>query len=397
MLTLEEPYPHKTAFLQLGFRPFFAAGLGFGAISMFLWMLLYLNGWTLPNKEYASMTWHAHEMIFGFAMAVVAGFLLTAIRNWTNIQTIRRTPLLLLALVWLAARIAPFTGLDSSLLWAAIFDLLFGFALFIAALHPVVKSKQWKQMGIVSKLLLMLLANLAFYLGLFGIIEDGGHAGLYSGLYLILALVLTMARRMIPFFVEKAVGAPFQARNYRWIDISSLILFLAFAISDIIDPFSQLTAILGLLQFLLHSIRLKLWHHADIWKKPLLWVLYLAYVWLTLGFLLKAGSIWFGLSPYAAIHSFAYGGIGMITLGMMARVTLGHTGRNVFDPPKQLNTIFLLIAVGTIFRVIVPLLLPSWYTYWIATAQILWIAGFTYIFVIYLPMLIKARVDGRPG
>ena len=397
MLTLEEPYPHKTAFMQLGFRPFFAAAFLFAAFSIFTWMILFVNGWSLPTPEYPTMMWHAHEMVFGYSMAVVAGFLLTAIRNWTNIQTIQNTPLFLLAMLWLAARIAPFTGLKSAILWAAVFDTAFCLAFFAAAAYPLILAKQWIQIGIASKILFIAVANLFFYLGLLGVLEDGGSTGLYAGFYLIFALILTMARRLIPFFVEKAATPPRQILNFRWIDLSSLVLFLVFAIADLINPTSQIVAVLALLQFGLHAIRLKLWHHPDIWNKPLLWILYLAYAWITLGFFMKAGSVWFGLSPFAAIHSFAYGGFGMITIGMMARVSLGHTGRNVFDPPKQLNIIFLMMAAGSVCRILLPVLFPSYYIYWIVAAQLLWVAAFLAILVLYLPMLIKARVDGRPG
>ena len=397
MLSIEEPYPHKTAFLQMGFRPFFAAALGFGSISVAVWMLLFLNGWSLPDQQYPTILWHAHEMIFGYSIAVVAGFLLTAVRNWTNRQTLDKLPLLLLLLLWLFARLLPFTTFDYALLLAATADISFGFLLFFATLHPLILSRQWKQVGIASKLLLLVFCNLTFYFGLFGIVSDGGRIGIYAGFYLLLALVLTMIRRLIPFFIEKGIGEPFQAKNNRWIDISSLVLFLLFAIVDIAYPGNPMTAVLAFLQFLLHSLRLKFWYHKNIWIKPLLWILYVAYAWICIGFLLKSLSVWFGISPYLALHSFAYGGVGLISVGMMARVTLGHTGRNVFDPPRQLQSVFLLLSVGAVFRTLVPLLNTSLYTWWLVCSQILWTCALIIMLFIYLPMLIKARIDRRPG
>lgn len=397
MLNIEEPYPHKYAFLQLGFRPFFLIALASGALLIFAWMLLYLNGWSLPVSNYPTMLWHAHEMIFGYAMAVVAGFLLTAIKNWTNRQTLNKAPLLGLVGLWLIPRVLPFSGNDTLFIVGAGVDVLFGIVLFLAALYPLVKAKQWAQAGISSKLLMITAANLAFYLGLFGVLDDGGRIGLYAGFYLLLALILTMARRLIPFFIEKGIDATFQAKNYKWIDISSLVLFLLFAISDLVSPWSPITASLALAQFLLHSIRLYLWYHPGIWKKSLLWIIYTAYAWITIGFLLKALAIWVGISPYLAIHCFAYGGIGMMTLGMMARVSLGHTGRSVFNPPAQLNVIFVLLAIGSVFRIVFPLFDSSHYLWWIGISQVLWILAFLVALVIYLPMLIKARVDRRPG
>lgn len=397
MLNIEEPYPHKYAFLQLAFRPFFSVALAFAALSIFAWMLLYLNGWSLPVKNYPTMMWHAHEMIYGYAMAVVAGFLLTAIKNWTNRQTLNKAPLLGLVGLWLVPRLLPFSGNENLLIVGAVLDVLFGIALFFAALYPLLKAKQWAQAGIVSKLLMIAAANMAFYLGLFGVLNDGGRIGLYAGFYLLMALILTMARRLIPFFIEKGIDETFEAKNYKWIDISSLVLFLFFAISDLVAPWSHITAALALSQFLLHSIRLYLWYHPSIWKKSLLWVIYTAYAWITFGFLLKALAIWAGISPFLAVHGFAYGGFGMLTLGMMTRVSLGHTGRSVFNPPAQLNRIFMLLAAGSVFRIIFPLIDGSHYMWWIAASQILWIMAFLATLVIYLPMLIKARVDRRPG
>ncbi|MCB1756608.1 MAG: NnrS family protein [Gammaproteobacteria bacterium] len=397
MLNIEEPYPHKTAFLQLGFRPFFAASMAFAVLAIMAWMLFYLNGWSPLSTRYPAMLWHAHEMIFGYAMAVVAGFLLTAIRNWTNLPTLNNSPLLGLLLLWLAARLLPLSGAEALLPLAAILDLGFGLLLFFAALWPVARARQWKQAGIVSKLLLMFAANLAFYLGLFGVLPDGGRIGLYAGFYLILALILTMIRRLIPFFIEKGLDQPFQAKNNRWLDIASLVLFVLFAIADLVEPYGQLTAILAISQFFLHAVRLFNWHHPALWKKPLLWAIYSAYAWITLGFLLKALSIWAGFSPFIAVHSFAYGGIGMITLGMMTRVALGHTGRNVFAPPPQLGAIFLLLSLGAIFRIVVPIFDSTHYLWWVAIAQVFWILAFAATLIIYLPMLIRARIDGRPG
>ncbi len=397
ILNIEEPYTHKYAFLQLAFRPFFVAALAFGAISIIIWSLIYLNGWSLPGNHYLPITWHAHEMIFGYVMAVICGFLLTAIQNWTNLQTVQNKGLFVLLAFWLLARALPFVNIDGAIYIAAACDISFMLLFFIAALIPVVKAKQWMQVGITSKLLLLTICNAVFYLGVFTADPNYERFGLYGAFYLIMALVLTMIRRLIPFFVEKGLETPFQAKNAKWVDISSLVLFLVFAIADIINPISQLVAVLAIAQFALHSFRISGWYHIGIWKKPLLWVIVMAYAWITLGFLLKAFSIWASVSPYLALHGFAYGGFGMITLGMMTRVALGHTGRSVFDPPNILSFVFIAINIGAFFRVIVPLLDPPHYLWWVGLSQVFWILAFMVTLIVYFPMLIKARVDARPG
>ena len=147
--------------------------------------------------------WHAHEMLFGYAMAVIAGFLLTAIKNWTGQQTIRGQGLLLMFTLWLLARMLSLSAAAIPLAVMAMFDLLFMLMLVAATAYPVLKVKQYAQLGIISKLVLLLFSNALFYLGATGLIEEGVRWGLYSGLYMILALLLVMARRVIPFFIEK--------------------------------------------------------------------------------------------------------------------------------------------------------------------------------------------------
>jgi uncharacterized protein involved in response to NO len=400
-IELQRPSTHRYALTQLGFRPFFLLAAGFAVLSMVLWMALYSFAWQGLPAHYPSMTWHAHEMIFGYLLAVVAGFLLTAVKNWTGQQTLHKAPLMALALVWVLARLLPFSGLP--LMYTALADLSFQLVLTIALVQPIVRARQWQQLAIVGKLLFMLVANSLFYIGLVGVWSPGITLGLYMAFYLFVALTLTMARRVMPFFIEKGVGVAFTPRNYRWLDYASLGLFLSFMLTELsyiasgYAPLADLVTGLALIQIPLHSLRLVGWYHPNIWRKPLLWVLYIAYSWFILGFVLKALSAWLPLSPWLALHAFAYGGLSLMTLGMMARVILGHTGRNVFAPPSLLTSIFLFIIAGAIVRVLCVALWPQAQAVWILLAQISWITAFTLFLWIYAPMLLKARVDGRYG
>ncbi len=401
MLNIEPQYTGKTAFLHLGFRPFFFGAIAFGVVSVFLWLLLYTFGKNLLPSYYPINYWHAHEMIFGFSSAVITGFLLTAVKNWTGIQSINHKPLLIVFIFWLLARALAFVPVSWALPSLAIIDSLFLFSVFVAFSYPVIKVKQWKNLAFSGKLFLLFIANIIFYLGLLGYLNNGLNYGLYIGFYTVLAVIFNMGRRVIPFFIEKGLGCPFEAKNYRWIDQASLWLFLAFSVAAIFIPsasdWQMLVVALALLLAVIHSIRLYGWYHKAIWKKSLLWVLYTGYSWIVIGFILKAASILYGISPYLSIHAFSFGGIGMITAGMMARVSLGHTGNNVFEPPKILNLIFGLLFLGAIFRVILPLFLEQYYLHLMGMAQILWIIAFGLFFITYAPMLIKARKDGRYG
>jgi len=402
MLNIESPTPQKPfALLNLGFRPFFLLAASFGAISMLLWFIIYSTGHTaLLNPAFPSLWWHGHEMVFGYAMAVSAGFLLTAVRNWTGHATPQGIPLAILALLWLCARLLPFSMMEHALHWMALADLLFMLGLVVAIVIPIVRAKQWQQMPIVLKIALMGASNALFYAALLGYSPAQTLSwGLYAGLYLILSLIMMMGRRVIPFFIERGVAdAPVTLKNYKWLDISSLFLFLGFMLVEVFTPYSLLSQLLAACLFILHSIRLWGWYHFGIWSKPLLWILYLGYGFIVLGFALHALGSLLSISPWVALHAFAAGGIGLITSGMMSRIALGHTGRNVQQPPSAIRFIFIALIAGAIFRVILPLVLPaSLYGISIATAQLCWVLGFSLFVVIYAPILFQPRIDQRFG
>ena len=385
--------PNPFPFLNLGFRPFFfAAGLS-ATLLMLLWLIIYqFNTLTIYNLP--TQYWHAHEMIFGFAITVIAGFLLTAVKNWTGQQTINGTPLLLLFLLWLSARITFFIP-EIPLIIQAILDISFlVFTTFFIAL-PIIKSKSWSHIGIASKILLLAISHIVFYLGALGVLENGISWGLYSAFYLIVALIFVMARRVVPFFIEKGLGLQQELKNPKWLDISSLFLFLFYVIFEVFLQ-THIIFIVAFLLFVLHSVRLFNWYHKDIWQKTLLWGLYLAYVFLILGFGLKTLSFFINFSPYIIIHSFAMG-IGLLTISMMSRVALGHTARSIFQPPKFLFWLFLLLGLAFIFRVLLPLFFAQNYDLWVLVSQILWIIAFGLFAIIYSPMLFKKRIDGQFG
>ncbi len=397
MINIDQPARHTgIAILNLGFRPFFAGAALFSVLFTLVWMGVYVFGWQW-QPALPAMSWHAHEMIFGYGMAVIAGFLLTAIKNWTGVQTLHGIPLLLLFLLWLTARVLLLAGGEGVLVWAALVDGLFNVLLVLALAWPVFKVRQFKQFGIVSKILLLTLANLLFYAGVLEIYPWGEQAGLYSGVYLIMALIFVMSRRVLPFFIERGVGQPVTLTNRGWLDGASLFLFLAFWLADIIEPDSLLVAVLAGLLCVLHATRLTGWYAPGIWRYPLLWVLYLAYAALVAGFALKVAVYVFGLSPFLPLHAFTYGGIGLFTIGMMARVTLGHTGRNILEPPAAAGWMFGLVVSGSVIRVVLPLLDVAHYVLWIGLSQVLWVIAFFLFLWVFLPMLLQPRTDGRFG
>jgi uncharacterized protein involved in response to NO len=384
------------ALFDLGFRPFFLLAGVFSLVSIFIWGGVYVYGWPAPHLPFSTMHWHAHEMIFGYGMAVAAGFLLTAVRNWTHIQTPRGVPLAGLATLWLAARLAGWL-IPGQILPMALLDLMFDAWLIVAVFRPILRAKQHDQIGIASKLVLLALANLCFYLGVSGVLEQGIVWGLYSGLYVLLALVFTMARRVLPMFIERGVGYPVKLRNRVWLDRSVIYVFVLFLIVDVFWRNVPVTAALAALLFVIHMMRLVGWHTGGIWKKPLLWVLYVGYGGATIGFLLKALEPFTSLSPSLALHAFALGGIGMITAGMMSRISLGHTGRDIQQHSRLLAPAFMSLFAAYVARVILPMIAPMHYLLWLAIAQAAWLIAFALFVWVYAPILVKPRADGLPG
>ena len=392
-----QPVDYGLPVLRLGFRPFFLAAGIFAIISMAVWMASYIYAVEFVFSGLSAGLWHAHEMIFGYTVAVIAGFLLTAIKNWTGIEVLRGWMLAFLFVLWLLPRILLLSGMVLPLVYIAAVDVSFLVLLIVACVRPVLIVKQYKQIGIVSKLFLLMLCNVVFYLGVAGVLENGVMWGLYSAVYMIIALVLVMLRRVMPMFIQNGVDGEVELVNRAWLDNSSLVLLLCLWISDVFAGHGLLTAVFASLLTVLHVLRLSGWYTGEIWSKPLLWILLAAYAFIILGFALKALSVVSAVSPYLSVHAFTAGGIGLLTIGMMSRVSLGHTGRNVFDPPGIIFWSFAALLFGAIVRVIFPLFAMGLYTYWVAISQLLWIIAFAVFVYVYAPMLLTARVDGRDG
>jgi len=386
----------RTALFNLGFRPFFLGAALFAIVAVAAWTLVYTLGIPLPIREVSPFQWHAHEMIYGYSIAVIAGFLLTAVRNWTGADTVHGAALLGLFCLWAGARVAMLFG-TALLDLAALLDILFILMLSAAVAAPIIRARQWRQMAIVSKLALMGVGSIVFYLGAFGHLTSGVHWGIYGGLYLVVGLVLTMGRRVIPFFIERGVGYPVTLFNSKWIDISSLVLFLALFVVEVFVADKTAVPWLAGALFLVNGVRLVGWHTPGIWRKPLLWSLYLAYGFIVVGFGLLALSGFTEVSRFIALHAFAYGGIGLITLSMMVRVSLGHTGRDIHQPPRAVSYAMIALVAGLVFRVLMPVAWPGHYVAWIAASQLLWLAAFVMLATVLVPILVSPRVDGRFG
>ena len=384
------------ALFNLGFRPFFLGALTFSIITVALWMAIFAFNVQLYLQPLSGYQWHAHEMIFGYSFAVIAGFLLTAVQNWTGMQTLHGLPLLILFSLWIIARVMFLFG-TSFISIAAIFDLLFALVLTGATATPVIVTQNWRQLGIIFKVLLIVLANVIFYLGVQGFILQGIYLGIYLGFYLVISLIMMLGSRVVPFFIERGVGYPVTLYNPKWLAIASMVLFICFIIVEIFIHNTTVSGCLAAGLFIITTVRLFGWYTKGIWINPLLWGLYISFVFIAAGFLLFALGAFAGVSNFLAIHSLAYGGIGIVTVSMMARVSLGHTGRDIHHPPGTVFFALLLLILGTISRVGLPLVDMQHYVAWVVVSQVFWIIAFLLIVITYAPILSSPRIDGKPG
>jgi uncharacterized protein involved in response to NO len=393
-IQLEQPRPIKTpAILRLGFRPFFfLAGLA-GVLLMSTWLYSFFTGFS-PSPHYNATLWHAHEMVFGYSAAAIAGFLLTAVKNWTGIQTLRGYWLGEIVTLWLGARILPF--LDIHPLFAASVSVAFFPFLAIAIGRPLIKSANKANWLFIPAMLFIGTGDLLFQLSILGLINIPPMFGVYLSLHFIIILVVLMGGRVIPFFISRSTNtqiAPL-SRTTEILTYSSLTLWLIFSV--LVNPGEIILAATSGFAAIMQAWRLKHWHVKTLWSVPMLWILYLGYGWLVMGLALQAINSLFASLPSISIHAITTGAIGMITLGMMSRVSMGHTGRQI-NHTKVLLIAFILIALTPVLRAIWPLLLIEHYQYSIIISGAVWISAFFLFTWVYTPVLWKARIDGKDG
>jgi uncharacterized protein involved in response to NO len=385
------PVPHPV--LALGFRPFFLVAGVTAVLAMLLWLHMWERGSPLGNG-YGLVDWHAHEMLFGYATAVVAGFLLTAVRNWTGVNTPTGLPLAGLASLWLAGRLLPWLAEWLPAVLIAGVDLAFLPLLAHSLKGPLWQSPQRANRVFVPILWLMAGANVLFHLQHLGLASSGAR-GLDAMLLLLVLLIGLIGGRVIPFFAQSALPG-FRARRFQAAEQASLWVIGALAAALAASPAAWLVAPLATIAGLSQALRLIGWHDRRVWGHPILWVLYTGFGWLVLGLLLLALAAAGHTSPSAARHALTVGGIGVTTLGMMARVALGHTGRPI-EPTRSVTWSFIALNLAAAVRVLGPLLAPEHYPSWTMAAGILWAAAFATFVYHYLPVLLAPRPDGQPG
>jgi len=390
------PSPRSAAIFAKGFRPFFLVAAAFAAAMVPVWLLV-LNGELASSPYLDPSVWHAHEMIFGFVVAVIAGFLLTAVANWTQRETLVARPLAMLVGLWLAGRV----GITLSALLPrglpALLDLAFLPALMLGLGRPLIAAKNRRNFVMLGILAGLLLANLIVHLEALGLAAPGSarRASLVS-IDLILLMITIISGRVYPMFTRNASGAQ-TIRSLPRLDAASVVAMALLAAATVTQPGRNLTGALAVVAGLLSAARALHWGAIYSRREPLLWILHAGHAWLVIGLLLRGAAALGARFPDSlATHALTVGAIGSATLGMMARVSLGHSGR-MLVPPAPMKAAFAAVNVAAAVRVVGPLLLPAHYLGSLIIAAALWSIAFGMFLVVYAPILSRARLDGRPG
>jgi uncharacterized protein involved in response to NO len=366
--------PSGVALLALGFRPLYLLAGAYAALSVPLWALQYSG--LLPG---ANVYWHAHEMLFGYAFAVIAGFLLTAVRVWTSRPTPTGPALALIALLWLSARVAAM----QSLVVSSLLDLLFAVAVAWGIGAPILSSRNRNWFFILIVLALGA-ASIAF--------QAYPQVALAAGLDVVLLVIAIMGGRVIPPFTNN--GAPGAgARRNPWVEYGALGCVLAILVLDLA---SLPVWPIALVAAAVHAVRLALWSPLATRGRPILWILHLSYAWVVVHLLLRGLAGLQLVNPALATHALTVGVIGGLTLGMMTRTSRGHTARPL-TVGRWETAAFVLVHLAAAARVLAPLMLPQLYGTWVIVSGVLWSAAFAIFTVVYIPILTRPRLDGQPG
>lgn len=398
LLTIEErPVPQRGKSLlgdlplfRLGFRPFYLLAAAFASISVPLWMTHYY-GWAgrFPN---VNVSWHAHEMVFGFAIAVIVGFLYTAGRNWTGLWTPRGNALAAIAGLWLAGRIAM---LVAHPLLAALVDLAF---LPVAAwpLYRVLKrSGNKRNMFLVALLALLAITNAIFHAAMLGWLPLSPIQPVHAAILVIVVIESVIGGRVIPGFTRNAVQGSTPIVNERR-DRITMGLTAAACIGWVAGVPAPLASALALVAACAQLTRLIGWKPFCSIRNPLLWILHLSYAWIPFGFALLALAAAGVVSGSAAIHVLTVGSMAGLIIGMITRTALGHTGRLLKVGAGEV-AMYVLIQVGVVARFLAAADVAGLRDLALSIATACWASAFLLYVIVYGRYLFTARVDGREG
>ena len=390
-MNLGLPEPQGLPLLRLGFRPFYLGGALLAAVIVPLWIALFLGQVQLATNV-PPLLWHAHEMLFGFAVSIIVGFLLTAGKNWTGLATSRGPALGALALIWLSARVTAVVGpyplymvLDMALL-----PLVAG-----VLVNILLRSRNHRNLPLAVILALLAAANAVFHLAVSGVLNVPAITPLYAALGLIVMIECVMAGRVIPAFtmaVTPGLKLVADKRN-EWVTLGLTGLGLALWVFVPASLFGMLVLALA------SGLQLKRWLGWRPWmtkNRPVLWILHAAYAWFPVGLALLALAQIGIVTVSAGVHALAVGATGGLIIGMVTRTARGHTGRPI--QASQLEVLaYILVMLAAVLRVFLPLVSPELLMLSLVAAATAWSVAFMLYLWVFTPWLIRTRLDGKDG
>lgn len=384
---------------DLGFRPFFLLAPLYAVVCVGTLLGALCFGVWPDNAGIVAATWHGHEMVYGFVLAAIAGFLLTAVPNWTGTRPLSGAALVALVLIWFGGRVAmsPFIGVAPGP--AALVDLAFVPALAAALAAPLVRARNYRNFGFLALLSLLFAGNVLFHNTRSHWFDVGSVDGLRVAIDTVVLVVAVVAGRIVPAFTRNALvrrALPHAIVPTPVLDafaIAALIFVLA---GDVVAPNSAFGIVAAAAAALLHFARVTRWQGWRMADEPIVWVLHIGYLWISVALALKA--LWLASAvPIAAywMHALTAGAFGTMILGVMSRVALGHTGRALTVAPS-IAIAYVLVSLGAAIRIFVAPLLPAHYVACVAIGGSIWLAAFIVFVAVYAPILIGPRIDAPP-
>lgn len=381
-----------------GFRPMFLVGAAFAALAVPAWILLHADGATAWQALPAQL-WHGHEMLFGFGLAAVAGFLLTAVPNWTSTPFRAGLPLAAATLAWIGARVLLVPALPLGWPAAAAMQLAFLPAVIAMIAPPLLRTRNRNRLLLLPLVALWTCDAVFLWAASQGEVRLAGVV-LAVTVDLLLVLVTVIGGRIIPAFTANALRMRGEApgtRSAPWLERTLPGAMALLALADALAPTAAATGALAGLLALAHAWRLSGWEGWRARGQPILWSLHLAYGWVPLGLALKAAWLLGGLDVGRYwLHALGAGAIATLVFAVITRVALGHSGRPLVVRPP-ITVAYVLLHLGALARVVGPALLPDAYEGVLVAAATAWTLAFLVFLVVYTPILVSRRPDGKPG
>ncbi len=394
MMTQRSPVPRLRdyqgpAILSYGFRPFFLLGAVYAGLAILVWLPVFLGELTLWTA-FVPRDWHVHEMLYGYLPAVITGFLFTAIPSWTGRLPVQGRPLLVLVIVWLLGRFAVTCSAGIGWLAAMLIDASFLALIAAATGREVFAGRNWRNLKVVALVVLLLIGNIAFHLEAH--VSGTADYGIRVGIAVVVLLIMLIGGRIIPSFTRNwlvrenpgRLPAPFAK-----FDTAVVIFSAATLLVWVVHQDGRLAGALLAVAGILHVIRLGRWAGDRTFKERLVLILHVGYAFIPAGFLLASAAAFDLVPASAAIHAWMAGGAGAMTLAVMTRSSLGHTGQQLMASWST-QGIYLAVIIAALAR-IAAVMVPVWSSALLDIAALAWVIAFFGFAVFYGPALMRPR------